>query len=107
MQTFFPTFSGGPTVEAMNSGWFRALFVAVAEDGTRVWAQMADRGDPANRVTCKIVAEAALALAMDREDLPGGAGRAGVLTPATALGNTLVNRLCAAGMTITCPAVPA
>jgi short subunit dehydrogenase-like uncharacterized protein len=40
--------------------------------------------------------ESALALTADRDRLPG---RAGVLTPATALGTVLTDRLRAAGMT--------
>jgi short subunit dehydrogenase-like uncharacterized protein len=40
--------------------------------------------------------ESALALVLDRDRLPG---RAGVLTPATALGTVLTGRLRTAGMT--------
>jgi len=43
-----------------------------------------------------MLGETGLCLALDREALPP---RAGVLTPATALGTALVERLRAAGMT--------
>ena len=43
-----------------------------------------------------MMGEAVLALVLDRDRLPG---RAGVLTPATALGTALTGRLRAAGMT--------
>lgn len=42
--------------------------------------------------------EAALCLALDRDRLPD---RYGVLTPATAMGDVLVDRLRAAGLTFT------
>ena len=44
-----------------------------------------------------MMGESALCLALDRERLPQ---RAGVLTPATAMGTALVDRLRAAGMTL-------
>jgi short subunit dehydrogenase-like uncharacterized protein len=43
-----------------------------------------------------MLGESALCLALDREALPA---RGGVLTPATAMGTVLVDRLRAAGMT--------
>jgi short subunit dehydrogenase-like uncharacterized protein len=45
----------------------------------------------------KFACEAVLALAFDGSALPGGASRGGVLTPATALGDALANRLRTAG----------
>jgi short subunit dehydrogenase-like uncharacterized protein len=51
-------------------------------------------------VTVKILTEAALALAVDGAKLPGGPTRGGVLTPATGLGQVLVDRLRARGMTL-------
>jgi len=57
-------------------------------------------GDPGNRATVKFLCEAALALALDAERLPGGSMRGGVLTPATGLGHVLADRLRRAGVTI-------
>ncbi len=48
--------------------------------------------------TVKFVCESALCLAVDFDRLPGGAMRGGVLTPATGLGDVLVERLKQAGM---------
>jgi len=45
-----------------------------------------------------MLGESALCLALDRDRLPD---RAGVLTPATAMGTTLAGRLKAAGHTLT------
>jgi short subunit dehydrogenase-like uncharacterized protein len=39
-------------------------------------------------------------LAINTEELPGGAARGGILTPATAFGEVLANRLQQAGMSI-------
>ena len=54
-------------------------------------------------MTSKIVAEAALLLAARRDQLPtrhrpGAGGRGGVLTPAFALGTTLLDELTARGV---------
>jgi short subunit dehydrogenase-like uncharacterized protein len=52
--------------------------------------------DPGYGSTAKMAAEAALCLALDRASLPE---RAGVLTPAAAMGERLLARLRAAGLT--------
>ena len=44
--------------------------------------------------------EAALSLALQMDELPGGQTRGGILTPATGLGDVLAERLRRAGMTI-------
>jgi short subunit dehydrogenase-like uncharacterized protein len=48
----------------------------------------------------KFVCESALCLAVDTQRLPGGPPRGGVLTPATALGELLAERLRAADVTL-------
>lgn len=103
---FVPPPGQGPGEAATDRGYFCALFVGTADDGSKAWAELADSGDPAGRVTAKIACQSALALVLDRDRLPGGNARGGVLTPATALGVPLVARLRKAGMTITCPARP-
>jgi short subunit dehydrogenase-like uncharacterized protein len=90
----------GPSEEVRRNGWFRLDFVAHGEDGRRAFAVVKDQGDPGNTVTVKILCEAALALAVDGPRLPGGPTRGGVLTPATGLGQVLVERLRARGMTL-------
>ena len=82
----------------MDSGFFRLRLVGTAENGQKVFAAVEDAGDPGNRVTVKILCESALALALQREELPGGKDRGGILTPATGLGGVLVERLKKAGM---------
>ena len=58
---------------------------------------MASVGDPGYAATSVMMGESALCLALDRDKLPD---RAGVLTPATAMDGALVDRLRAAGMTL-------
>ena len=55
--------------------------------------------DPGYSGTAVMLGEAALALAFDGERLPGGGG---VLTPATGVGQVLVDRLVAQGFTFAC-----
>jgi len=90
----------GPSRERMDQGWFRCELVGRSATGQRVRARIEDQGDPGNRATTKMVCEAALALLGDTQELPGGAGHGGVLTPASGLGGALVQRLRQAGMTL-------
>jgi short subunit dehydrogenase-like uncharacterized protein len=100
LQAVLPKPGTGPSQAAIDSGWFTCDLVVEGEDGRKVRAVFRDRGDPGNRVTAKCVSEAALAIALEGDALPGGAARGGVLTPATALGDVLVRRLQGAGMTL-------
>jgi short subunit dehydrogenase-like uncharacterized protein len=67
---------------------------------------IADKGDPGNRATVKFVCESALGLAVDFDRLPGGTTRGGILTPATGLGDVLVERLKQAGMRLEVEMMP-
>jgi short subunit dehydrogenase-like uncharacterized protein len=82
----------------MDEGWFRCELLGWGSEGQRVRGLIADQGDPGNRATVKFVCESALGLAVDFDRLPGGATRGGILTPATGLGEVLVERLMQAGM---------
>ena len=53
-------------------------------------------GDPGYDETSKMVAESALCLVLDRDRLPP---HVGVVTPAMAMGNALIERLRAQGIT--------
>ncbi len=87
----------GPSERAMDEGFFRCKLVARSPSGQVLRGTVSDQGDPGNRATTKFVCEAALAFVHDARYLPGGRD-GGVLTPATALGDVLVNRLRQAGM---------
>lgn len=85
----------GPSEQAMDGGHFRCRLVGRDARGHVLRASISDQGDPGNRATTKMVCEAALALVHDLEQLPP---EGGVLTPAAAFGDVLVQRLRAAGM---------
>jgi short subunit dehydrogenase-like uncharacterized protein len=66
--------------------------------GARYRCIVAAKGDPGYQATAVMMGESALCLALDADRLPD---RSGVLTPATAMGVPLVERLRAAGFTMT------
>jgi short subunit dehydrogenase-like uncharacterized protein len=96
LQPILPQPGSGPSEQTMNEGTFSCELVATAIDGRQVRGIIRDQGDPGNRATVKFVCESALALAFQTDELPA---RGGILTPATGLGNVLVERLRSAGMT--------
>ncbi len=87
----------GPSEERMDAASYALRVWGRGAEGSTAHALIADAGDPANRVTVKCACESALALALEPEALPS---RFGVLTPAVAMGDVLVRRLVAAGMTL-------
>ncbi|MBC7292435.1 MAG: saccharopine dehydrogenase NADP-binding domain-containing protein [Actinotalea sp.] len=91
-----PSPGEGPDEETRRSGWFRMDLRAVTTSGRRYHAVAAGPGDPGYAATAVMLGESALALAHDGDRLPD---RAGSLTPATALGDVLLERLRAAGHT--------
>ena len=86
----------GPSEKSRRAGYFRIDIHARTSSGARYVSRVAARGDPGYAATSVMLGEAAMCLA--RDALPD---RAGVLTPATAMGMRLVERLRAAGMTLT------
>ena len=86
----------GPSESVQQKGWFRMVVDADTEGGRRYRATVAGKGDPGYAATSVMLGEVALGLALDGDRLPD---RAGSLTPATALGDVLVERLRAAGHT--------
>ena len=86
----------GPGEEARAAGWFRMVVDARTESGRRYRATAAGPGDPGYAATAVMLGESVLALALDGDRLPE---RAGSLTPSTAMGEVLVERLRAAGHT--------
>jgi short subunit dehydrogenase-like uncharacterized protein len=86
----------GPGEQTRANGWFRMEVATTTSTGARYDAVVAGHGDPGYAATAVMMGEAALCLALD--DIPE---RAGVLTPATALGQPLVERLRAQGMELT------
>jgi short subunit dehydrogenase-like uncharacterized protein len=83
----------GPSEKDMDEGGFRCDYVATSASGKQLRGKMSTKGDPGNRATTKFVCESAVALIEQLNELPGGKNAGGVLTPATAFGNVLVERL--------------
>jgi short subunit dehydrogenase-like uncharacterized protein len=87
----------GPSKEEREAGYFKTSFVGETEDGQKIRSRVEADGDPGYQETAKMLGESAMCLARDGERLPKEPG-AGVLTPSTAMGMALVERLRAAGM---------
>ena len=90
-----PSPGQGPSEEKRNKSWFKYHIVAEAEDKKRVDVAVSG-GDPGYSETAKMLAESALTLALDREELPG---QSGFHTSASGLGNFLIDRLNQNGIT--------
>ena len=90
-----PSPGEGPDQEAREKGSFKTLFVALGDGGVE-HAIVADRRDPGYGSTAVMLSEAAICLALEGAQLECAGG---ILTPATAMGMRLVERLRAAGLT--------
>jgi short subunit dehydrogenase-like uncharacterized protein len=86
----------GPDEKTRTNGGFDIEIHARTSGGKRYVTHVAAQGDPGYAATAVMLGESGLALALDDSALPA---RAGVLTPATALGDRLAERLRAAGQT--------
>jgi short subunit dehydrogenase-like uncharacterized protein len=83
----------GPSEAQRAKGWFVVTMLGEA-DGKKIRCEIRG-GDPGYSDTAKMLSESALCLALDTAKLPAAAG---VLTPAVAMGNPLIPRLEAAGI---------
>jgi short subunit dehydrogenase-like uncharacterized protein len=83
----------GPDAEARAKGWFKVTFLGQA--GQHRLRCEVRGGDPGYGDTAKMLAEAALCLAFDRERLPA---HSGIVTSAAGLGEPLIERLRGAGI---------
>ncbi|MEM9493355.1 MAG: saccharopine dehydrogenase, partial [Myxococcota bacterium] len=85
----------GPSAEKRAKSWFELTFVGRSKNGTSSVITKVSGGDPGYGETAKMASESALCLAFDRDKLPDAAG---ILTPAVAMGNALLERLQTAGI---------
>ncbi len=92
-QRFLPDPGEGPDQESREKGGFRVEFRSTLDDGTVYGAEVMGKGDPGYAATSRMLSEAGLSLAATK-------GEGGVLTPSTAMGDDLVDRLRFAGMTL-------
>ncbi len=87
----------GPSEKTRRTGFFRIQIHTRTSAGARYLGTIQARGDPGYAATSVMLGESALCLALDRDRLPD---HAGVLTPATAMGPALADRLRSAGFTL-------
>lgn len=97
LDRFLPKPGEGPSEQAREHGFFKHKTFTTTSTGARYVANVEAQGDPGYKATAMMLGEAALTLALDRDKLPD---RHGILTPASAMGDALTNRLRAAGMTV-------
>jgi short subunit dehydrogenase-like uncharacterized protein len=86
----------GPSETTRERGFFRSRLVAEGEGGARVTGRVVGQKDPGYGETAKMLAESVLCLALDQDQLTSTGG---LLTPASAMGRVLRERLVRAGMT--------
>ncbi len=84
----------GPSEAQRDKGFFRIDVHTTTDSGARLVCEIEVAGDPGYKATAVMFGQSALALAQDGGRLPDVAG---VLTPATAMGTVLADRLRAAG----------
>lgn len=87
----------GPSPKAQESGHFTMDIYTTTTSGAHYRSRVKAKGDPGYKATSVMLGESALALVHNRAELPDAAG---VLTPATAIGDALVSRLRDAGFEI-------
>lgn len=87
----------GPSERARDKGHYRVETYTTTSSGARYRATMAQQGDPGYKATSVLLGESGLALAFDRDAL---SDLRGVLTPAASIGDALLARFPAAGVTM-------
>jgi len=96
-----PSPGEGPSERTRETGHFRATLRTRTTTGASYRSVVAAQGDPGYAATAVMLGESALCLAISRDACPLPPGSTGgVLTPATALGTVLVERLRDKGFTI-------
>ncbi|MGY2060902.1 enoyl-ACP reductase, partial [Nocardia gipuzkoensis] len=85
----------GPDEKARRGGWFTMKTFAHTTSGATYVCTFAGKGDPGYQATSVMLGQAGLCLAFD--ELPQ---LAGILTPASAMGDALTERMRGAGMTV-------
>lgn len=88
----------GPSERTRESGHYTVETYTTTTTGARYRATMSQSGDPGYKATSVLLGESGLALALDRDRL---SDLTGVLTPAAAMGDALMARFPAAGVSLT------
>jgi short subunit dehydrogenase-like uncharacterized protein len=91
-----PSPGQGPSEKKRRNGSFRTETLTTTEDGTRYTAAFAAQGDPGYAATSVMLGQAALCLLASHDTGRSG----GLLTPATAIGEELIEALQSQGFTL-------
>jgi short subunit dehydrogenase-like uncharacterized protein len=97
VERVLPKPGSGPSEKTRERGFYKVEAYTTTTSGARYVARMEQRGDPGYKATSVLLGECALALAKDRDKL---SDLHGVLTPAAAMGDALLSRLPAAGVSL-------
>jgi short subunit dehydrogenase-like uncharacterized protein len=97
VERVLPKPGSGPSEKTRERGFYKVEAYTTTTSGARYVARMEQRGDPGYKATSVLLGECALALANDRDKL---SDLHGVLTPAAAMGDALLSRLPAAGVSL-------
>ncbi|HEY0225835.1 MAG TPA: saccharopine dehydrogenase NADP-binding domain-containing protein [Mycobacterium sp.] len=93
----------GPSPAARERGYYRIETYTTTTSGARYVARIEQRGDPGYKATSVLLGECGLALALDRDKL---SELRGVLTPAAAMGEALLDRFGPAGVSLRTERLP-
>ncbi|OBI43468.1 enoyl-ACP reductase [Mycobacterium kyorinense] len=96
-QRLVPKPGTGPSEKVRERGHYCAETYTTTTTGARYRATIAQQGDPGYKATSVLLGECGLALALDRDAL---SDLHGVLTPAAAMGDALLARFPAAGVSL-------
>jgi short subunit dehydrogenase-like uncharacterized protein len=97
LDKILPKPGDGPSPKAQENGRFTIDVYTTTTSGAHYRSRVKAQGDPGYKATAVMLGESALTLVHNRDELPDAAG---VLTPATAMGDALVARLVDAGFEI-------
>jgi len=90
LDKFFPAPGEGPDKAERESGFWNFTMVGIMPDGQRIRATVKGDRDPGYGSTSKMLGESAACLALDTDKTPKVTG---MLTPSTAMGDALLERL--------------
>ena len=87
----------GPSEKVRDTGHYTVETYTTTSSGARYRSRLSQKGDYGYKATSVLLGESALALALDRDKL---SDLRGVLTPAAAMGDVLLARFPAAGVSL-------
>ncbi len=97
VERIVPKAGTGPSEKVRERGSYVVETYTTTTTGARYRATMSQKGDPGYKATSVLLGESGLALALDRDRL---SDLRGVLTPAAAMGDALLARFPAAGVSL-------